>query len=124
MDYAHARHAGNAGDVLKHVALIAILDELLRDPSPLTYVETHAGDGLYPLGSAGEWGEGALRVWGAEGGLVGRYAEILRRCSGLGATRPRAVPGSPLVARALLRTQDTMLLHEIEAQSAGVLRRS
>jgi len=35
MDYAHARHAGNAGDVFKHVALIALLDELLRDPQPL-----------------------------------------------------------------------------------------
>jgi 23S rRNA (adenine2030-N6)-methyltransferase len=113
MDYAHARHAGNAGDVLKHVALIAILDELLRDPAPLAYVETHAGDGLYPLGSLGEWGEGALRVWGAQGGLVGRYA-----------TRPRALPGSPLVARALLRTEDRMLLHEIDPQSAAVLRRS
>jgi 23S rRNA (adenine2030-N6)-methyltransferase len=124
MDYAHARHAGNAGDVLKQVALIAILDELLRDPAPLAYVETHAGDGLYPLGSAGEWGEGALRVWGAQGGLLGRHARILRGFSEPGAARPRALPGSPLVARALLRTQDRMLLHEIEPQSAGVLRRS
>ncbi|HEY6909082.1 MAG TPA: 23S rRNA (adenine(2030)-N(6))-methyltransferase RlmJ [Myxococcales bacterium] len=123
MDYAHARHAGNAGDVLKHVALIAILEDLLRDPSPLTYVETHAGDGLYPLGSAGEWGEGALRVWGAQDGLLGRYARILRGYSEPGAVRPRAVPGSPLVARALLRPCDRMLLHEIQAQSAGVLRR-
>ena len=124
MDYAHARHAGNAGDVLKHVALIAILDELLRDPAPLAYVETHAGDGLYPLGSSGEWGEGALRVWGAQGGLVGRYAQILRGFSEPGAARPRALPGSPLVARALLRTEDRMLLHEIDPQSATVLRRS
>ena len=62
MDYAHARHAGNAGDVFKHVALIALLEAMVRDPAPLTYVETHAGDGLYPLGSAGEWGDGAMRV--------------------------------------------------------------
>ncbi|HEY5677804.1 MAG TPA: 23S rRNA (adenine(2030)-N(6))-methyltransferase RlmJ [Myxococcales bacterium] len=123
MDYAHARHAGNAGDVLKHVALIAILDELLRDPAPLAYVETHAGDGLYPLGSSGEWGEGALRVWGAREGLLGRYAEILRAHSEPGAERPRALPGSPLVARALLRKEDRMLLHEIQPQAAGVLRR-
>ncbi len=124
MDYAHARHAGNAGDVLKHVALIAILDELLRDPAPLAYLETHAGDGLYPLGSLGEWGDGALRVWGAQGGLLGRYARILRGFSEPGAARPRALPGSPLVARALLRPGDRMLLHEIDARSASVLRRS
>ena len=66
MDYAHARHAGNAGDVLKHVALVALLETMLRDSAPLTYVETHAGDGLYPLGSAGEWGGGVLRVWNAQ----------------------------------------------------------
>jgi 23S rRNA A2030 N6-methylase RlmJ len=35
MDYAHARHAGNAGDVLKHVALVALLEAMLRDPAPL-----------------------------------------------------------------------------------------
>jgi 23S rRNA (adenine2030-N6)-methyltransferase len=124
MDYAHARHAGNAGDVLKHVALIAVLEAMVRDPSPLTYVETHAGDGLYPLGSAGEWGDGVLRVWDAREGLVGRYAEIVRRCSEPGAARPASVPGSPLVADALLRPHDRMVLHEIDPRSAAVLRRT
>jgi len=124
MDYAHARHAGNAGDVLKHVALVALLEAVLRDPAPLTYVETHAGDGLYPLGSAGEWGDGVLRVWNARDGLLGRYAAIVRGGSLSGAPRPQAVPGSPLIARALLRPQDRMLLHEIDSRSAGLLRRA
>ena len=124
MDYAHARHAGNAGDVLKHVALIALLDSLLQDPAPLSYVETHAGDGLYPLGSAGEWGEGLQRIWTAREGLPGRYAAIAQKASGAGAERPRAAPGSPLVAAALLRPQDRMILHEIDPRSAGVLRRT
>src|SRR6267143_5513740 len=108
MDYAHARHAGNAGDVLKHVALIALLEAMLRDASPLEYVETHAGDGLYPLGSAGEWGDGVSRVWGASDGLVGRYAEIVRGFSRPGATRPESYPGSPAIARKLLRSVDSM----------------
>ena len=123
-DYAHARHAGNAGDVFKHVALLAVLEELTRDPAPLLYLETHAGDGRYPLGSAGEWGAGALRVWGARDGLVGRYASRVRELSPQGAQRPEAVPGSPLLASRLLRAQDRMLLHEIDPQSASVLRRS
>ena len=84
MDYAHARHAGNAGDVLKHVALVALIEAMLGDPAPLTYVETHAGDGLYPLGSAGEWGDGVLRVWSARDGLLGRYAATVT------ASRPSA----------------------------------
>src|SRR3954471_21457058 len=73
MDYAHARHAGNAADVHKHVALVALLEALVRDESPLTYVETHAGDGIYPLASVGEWGAGAQRVLGETDGPIGRY---------------------------------------------------
>ena len=122
MDYAHARHAGNAGDVFKHLGLVALLEELLRDPAPLLYLETHAGDGLYPLGSAGEWGAGVQQIWKAEGGLVGRYAQLVRDFSPPGAVRPEAVPGSPLIAAKLLRPQDRMLLHEIDPQSAQVLR--
>ena len=124
MDYEHARHAGNAGDVLKHVALIALLDAMVADPSPLTYVETHAGDGLYPLGSAGEWGDGLARVWSAREGLVGRYAKIARELSPPDAPRPHAAPGSPLIARALLRPQDRMVLHEIDPRSATVLQKT
>ena len=70
MDYAHARHAGNMGDVLKHVALAAVLRELTREvAAPLLYLESHAGDGLYPLASVGEWGEGISRLWDLPDGL-------------------------------------------------------
>jgi 23S rRNA (adenine2030-N6)-methyltransferase len=124
MDYAHARHAGNAGDVFKHVALVALVLELVRDAEPLLYLETHAGDGIYPLGSAGEWGDGVQRVWTARAGLLGKYAEIVRGFSQEGAARPEVFPGSPLIARKLLRAQDRMLLHEIDAQAASVLRRA
>ena len=54
--YSHARHAGNAGDVFKHVALAALLEAL---PATSLYIETHAGDGLFTLGSVGEWTAGA-----------------------------------------------------------------
>ena len=130
MDYAHARHAGNAGDVFKHVALVAVLDELLRDPAPLEYVETHAGDGLYPLGSNGEWGDGVQRLWTDPGTpyatppLVGRYAQLVRGFSKPGAARPEVYPGSPLIAKTLLRPGDRMRLFEIDGQAARVLRRT
>ena len=129
MDYAHARHAGNAGDVFKHTALLAVLDELLRDPAPLEYVETHAGDGLYPLGSNGEWGDGVQRLWTDPGTpyatpLAGRYAQLVRGFSRPGAARPEAYPGSPLIAKNLLRPGDRMRLFELDAQAARVLRRT
>jgi len=109
------------GDVVKHVALAAVL----RAPAPL-YVESHAGDGLYPLGSAGEWGEGMGRLWEAqgftEGGPVERVQALLRRFSPPGAARPAVVPGSPLLARELGARE--MVLFEIDPASAAVLRKS
>jgi 23S rRNA (adenine2030-N6)-methyltransferase len=126
MDYAHARHAGNAGDVFKHVALVAALEELLRDPAPLAYLETHAGDGLYPLGSVGEWSDGLGKLgtpfrFSSES-LTARYAALVQGFSRPGA---RFYPGSPSIARKLLRPQDPpMRLHEIDPQAAQVLRRT
>jgi 23S rRNA (adenine2030-N6)-methyltransferase len=125
MDYAHARHAGNVGDVFKHVALTAVLEELLKDPLPLRYVESHAGDGMFPLGSNGEWSAGIQLLWELKGqDAAGRFVELVRGFSGPDATRPGKYPGSPVIAQKLLRAQDSLLLHELEPQAAGVLRRT
>ena len=125
MDYAHARHAGNVGDVFKHVALVAVLEELLKDPLPLRYVESHAGDGMFPLGSNGEWSAGIQLLWELKGAdAAGRFVELVRGFSGPAATRPGKYPGSPVIAQKLLRAQDSLLLHELEPQAAGVLLRT
>lgn len=138
-DYAHARHAGNHGDVLKHVALAAVLGAVARDPEPVVYAESHAGDGLFPLGSTGEWGEGISRLWDLPisadvGGSIGAgasrpiqaYRALVGRWSNAGAPRPRAYPGSPLIAQAILdradRPADELRLFELDAQAAKVLR--
>ncbi|WP_346796964.1 23S rRNA (adenine(2030)-N(6))-methyltransferase RlmJ [Halomonas sp. Bachu 37] len=49
LSYQHAYHAGNFADVHKHLTLFAVTDNLLRKKSPVTYIDTHAGRGLYPL---------------------------------------------------------------------------
>ena len=130
-DYAHARHAGNHGDVLKHVALTAVLAEAAKSPEPLLYVESHAGDGLFPLGSSGEWGEGISRLWDLPGSPdsarpIERYRSLVGGFSPAGFSRPKAYPGSPLIAQAVLdraaRPADDLRLFEVEPQAAKVLR--
>jgi 23S rRNA (adenine2030-N6)-methyltransferase len=120
MDYAHARHAGNAGDVFKHAALLALFEAC----QPKVYVETHAGDGLYPLGSAGEWVDGAQRLFSTElqPGLLKRLGDLVRGFSGPGATRPGTYPGSPAIA-AKLSPGARMVLHELDARAAALLRK-
>ena len=62
-DYGHRFHAGNVGDVWKHTALLAVLDALDTGTAPAHYLDTHAGEGVYPLGPTGEWTEGIGRLW-------------------------------------------------------------
>ena len=49
LSYRHGYHAGNTGDVLKHLVLSALLRAARRKTTPLCYVETHAGAGVYDL---------------------------------------------------------------------------
>ena len=52
LDYDHLYHIGSPVDVFKHCVLTALLRRCTEKASPLTYLETHAGRGLYPFDSA------------------------------------------------------------------------
>jgi len=122
MNYRHAFHAGNFADVIKHIVLVRILTYLQEKPSPFRVIDTHAGAGLYDLTSdearrGGEWATGIARVLQARftdeaGELIRPYLDIVR------AFNPQrdltTYPGSPLIARALLRPQDSMVASELE----------
>ena len=49
MNDRHAFHAGNHGDVLKHLVLIAVLEALSRKDAPWFALDTHAGRARYDL---------------------------------------------------------------------------
>ncbi|MEM9796085.1 MAG: 23S rRNA (adenine(2030)-N(6))-methyltransferase RlmJ [Pseudomonadota bacterium] len=115
LSYQHAYHAGNAADLHKHAVLAFALEYLVRKDKPLSYLETHAGRGLYDL-SAPE----AIRTGEAAAG-VGSHLERLAADHPLrrvvsavraehGAT---AYPGSPLIAEQLLRKMDHRNLAEL-----------
>lgn len=54
--YDHGTKAGNQGDVVKHVALVAALDFLLASGrGTFSYADTFAGYALNPLTATGEW---------------------------------------------------------------------
>ena len=50
--YRHAFHAGNHGDVLKHLVLVSVLQYMTQKAAPLAMLDTHAGAGGYSLESA------------------------------------------------------------------------
>jgi 23S rRNA (adenine2030-N6)-methyltransferase len=122
MNYRHAFHAGNFADVIKHIVLVRILIYLQDKQAAFRVIDSHAGAGLYDLTSdearrGGEWLTGIARVMQARFSeatlpLVKPYLDIVR------AFNPKAelktYPGSPLIARALLRPQDRLTACEVE----------
>jgi 23S rRNA (adenine2030-N6)-methyltransferase len=120
LSYQHAYHAGGPADLLKHLALAGMLAMLTRKARGLSYAETHAGRGLYDLAGpealkTGEAAEGIARL--EPGGPLGEVLAAVRAAHG-----PSAYPGSPLVARHLLRPQDRMILFELHPAENAALR--
>jgi 23S rRNA (adenine2030-N6)-methyltransferase len=125
MNYRHAFHAGGFADVIKHIVLVRILIYLQDKQAPFRVIDTHAGAGVYDLGGdearrGGEWLTGIARLMQARFSektlaLVKPYLDIVR------AFNPQrelaAYPGSPLIARALLRPQDRLTACEVEPKA-------
>jgi len=124
LSYQHHYHAGNAADVHKHAVLAWMLDYLTRKEKPLSYIETHAGRGLYDLGDAAaiRTGEAALGVDRLAQRFPGDHP--YRQC--VDAVRSQhgeaAYPGSPLVAALGLRASDTIHLAELHPGEHAHLR--
>jgi len=122
MNYRHAFHAGNFADVIKHIVLVRVLLHLQDKPAAFRVIDTHAGAGLYDLTSAeaergGEWRTGIARLMQARFSagvqeLVAPYLDVVRAFNSPGELR--TYPGSPLIARALLRPQDRLVACETE----------
>jgi 23S rRNA (adenine2030-N6)-methyltransferase len=114
-DYSHRRHAGNVGDVWKHCVLVAML---ARASGRVAYLDTHAGEGTYPLLPTGEWAEGIGRLWTAQSddGAVAAYLGHCRRLA-RGGGRPETYPGSPAMARAVLGSEAPLVLYERDAEA-------
>lgn len=126
LSYQHGFHAGNAADVHKHALLAWLLDYMMAKDKPLSYIETHAGRGLYDLSApaALKTGEAAAGIARAEG-LFAPDHPYLRV---LAATRaehgPNAYPGSPLIAAHLLRAgMDRIALAELHPGEHDALGR-
>lgn len=127
LSYRHIYHAGNFADVVKHVVLVALLQAVTRKPSPCYFHDTHAGAGLYDLDSreaklCHESDSGIGRVWQQPDppAIVQSYLEVVREMNP-GLSYPRFYPGSPAIARSLLRQHDRLLLTELHPRDHAQL---
>ncbi|NHB75233.1 23S rRNA (adenine(2030)-N(6))-methyltransferase RlmJ [Rhodobacter calidifons] len=123
LSYQHLYHAGNLADVHKHAALAWALDYLTRKDKPLTYIETHAGRGLYDLSAdeAVKTGEAAAGIARAEPLFPPDHPYRLRLDEARAQYGARVYPGSPLIAALGLRETDTLHLAELHPQEHAAL---
>src|SRR5262245_50441579 len=114
MNYRHAFHAGGPADVVKHAVLARILVHLKSKPAAFRVIDTHAGAGRYDLCGPEatrnpEWRDGIARlraapVEGEAGALLVPYLDVVSALNPGGELA--TYPGSPALARALMRSQD------------------
>lgn len=123
LSYRHGFHAGGPADVLKHAVLCFVLDYVLRKPKPVYVLDTHAGAGVYSLRSemalkTGEWQRGIGRLFDLADPpeLLQPYFRLVRH------VRDDLVyPGSPELARRLLRPQDRLEAAELHPTDHALL---
>jgi len=126
LSYRHAFHAGNHADVLKHLILLQIAEYLGEKPAPFWIIDTHAGAGRYALESAhasklAEFKDGIGRLWEAKGlpPAAKDYVDMVRQLNPDG--QLRHYPGSPWLARQMLRDGDRLRLYEMHTTDAKLL---
>lgn len=130
MNYRHAFHAGNFADIFKHIILVMLLQHLRLKDKPFRVIDTHAGAGLYDLA-----GDEAQRTAEADGGvalidnarmtdaaemLVAPFRHILADVRAR--MGERIYPGSPEIARRLLRADDRLVVNEKHPATLALLR--
>jgi 23S rRNA (adenine2030-N6)-methyltransferase len=123
LSYQHLYHAGNLADVHKHAVLAWVLDYLTRKDKPLSYIETHAGRGIYDLGAAEavKTGEAAAGIARAEALFPKDHPFRQRLDEARAGYGPQTYPGSPLIAALGLRETDTIHLAELHPQESAHL---
>jgi len=103
--------------------LSRIIEYLKRKDAPFRIIDTHAGRGRYQLAGAEanktlEWREGIARLLGPDAKPLPPelaqslkvYLDVVRGENAPGALA--CYPGSPTIAQALLRAQDTLVANE------------
>jgi len=132
MNYRHAYHAGNFADVVKHAILALVITHLKRKATPFRVIDTHAGAGIYDLRAeaaqkTGEWQNGIGRLIGPEAPpipagpsqILKPYLDIVRAMNPAG--QLLRYPGSPRLARALMRAGDQLVASELHPEDGAAL---
>lgn len=127
LSYQHIYHAGNFADVQKHAVLVALLRLLSQKPQSYSFLDTHAGRGVYDLTSAeaqkvGEFQGGILPFWQKrqEKSPLSVYLDVVAGFNPDGDLK--FYPGSAAIAHRLMRATDHLALIERHPGEFAILQ--
>jgi 23S rRNA (adenine2030-N6)-methyltransferase len=130
MNYRHIFHAGSFTDVFKHAVFALLLQRLCAKETPFCVIDTHAGIGRYDLTSdpavrTGESRGGIARVLAAADRLPAELTPYVDAVRALNTPDDPLhwYPGSPRLARSLMRPQDRLVLAELHPDDVIDLQR-
>jgi len=137
LSYRHAFHAGNFADVLKHSVLTLVLNYMTRKEKGFTYIDSHSGAGMYQLAGefaqkTGEYKDGIAKIIDANN----LPEELVPYCDLISVLNDANIsnlddsnldntdsnntsaelsiyPGSPGIAKQILRRQDSAHLFDL-----------
>nr|WP_253308072.1 23S rRNA (adenine(2030)-N(6))-methyltransferase RlmJ [Rickettsia endosymbiont of Ceutorhynchus assimilis] len=127
MNYRHIYHAGNFADVVKHLILITILEQLKKKEKPFAVLDGFAGIGIYDLNL-----ETAQKTSESVTGIkklldfTSSFSNIHSNHSSVphilqlfldivNTTSTDHYPGSPLIITKLLRPHDRLIASELHS---------
>lgn len=124
LSYRHGFHAGNHGDVLKHLCQMLLIEKLKTKDKGFVYFDTHSGAGVYQLDSieaqkTKEFKQGIERVRAhrSDNEQIAEYLTLVSNYK-----KFAQYPGSPEIAKCLLRSQDKIVLMEWHNQEIKQLK--
>lgn len=121
LSYRHAFHAGNFADVLKHSVLSLVLEYMTRKEKGFCYIDSHSGAGMYQLADeyaqkTGEYKDGIAKIINDKNApeALEPYLSLINSLNlNPGDGELEIYPGSPGVAKAFVRRQDSSHLFEL-----------
>ena len=116
LGYQHFYHAGNFADVHKHALLTAVLTALRNRAPKIFLIDTHAGRGFYDLSASPEHVNGIAKLRSKDIPALKDYLALVTRRG------DAHYPGSPQIAKDILRPQDKTVFCELHPQEHAALQ--
>jgi 23S rRNA (adenine2030-N6)-methyltransferase len=121
-NYQHEHHAGNHGDVFKHVVLVSVLQKMqAQHPDGIVLVDTHSGSGFYDLKTQdqtqdpAEYKKGIVKVIEKKESAPKPVQDYIKISMGWSTAVEdiEYYPGSPVLGQKLIRAQDEHRLSDL-----------